>query len=135
MDTANLPQNHPCYIAERKKIPGFFSDETDGRTISEFTALRAKSYAYKIDNVTNIKAKGIRVHVVKNHMTFEDHKRCLFGDTLFNPYRVNVSIRSFNHNIKTIKSSKLSFNNSDDKRYILDDNIHTLSHGHYKIKS
>ncbi|XP_050059966.1 uncharacterized protein LOC114132126 [Aphis gossypii] len=30
MDTSNLPRIHPCYIAERKKIPGLFSDETDG---------------------------------------------------------------------------------------------------------
>jgi len=27
MDTANLPRYHLCYIAERKKIPGLFSDE------------------------------------------------------------------------------------------------------------
>lgn len=30
MDTSNLPEDHPCYISERKKIPGLFSDETDG---------------------------------------------------------------------------------------------------------
>ncbi|CAI6375102.1 unnamed protein product [Macrosiphum euphorbiae] len=27
MDTANLPRDHPCYIADRKKEPGLFSDE------------------------------------------------------------------------------------------------------------
>jgi len=27
-----------------------------------------------------IKAKGIRAHVVKNHMTLEDHRKCLFGE-------------------------------------------------------
>ena len=134
MDTSNLPPDHQCYVVERKKIPGFFSDETDGRTISEFIALRAKSYAYKIDNMTNIKAKGIRGHVVKNHMTFEDHKRCLFGDAGFDPYRINISIRSYNHKIKTIQSRKLAYNNFDDKRHILDGNILTLAHGHYKIR-
>jgi len=36
--------------------------------------------------------------------------------------------------MKTIKSSKLSFNSFDKKQYILDDNIYTLLHGHYKIK-
>jgi len=46
MDTSNLPRNHPCYIAERKKIPGLFSDETDGEIMIDFCALRAKSYAY-----------------------------------------------------------------------------------------
>ncbi|KAL4132045.1 hypothetical protein QTP88_009266 [Uroleucon formosanum] len=72
MDTSNLPRDHPCYIAERKKIPGLFSDETDGRVMSEFCALRAKSYAYKIQGVDDIKvqirAKGVRGHVVKHHV-------------------------------------------------------------------
>ncbi|KAL4148953.1 hypothetical protein QTP88_003083 [Uroleucon formosanum] len=35
MDTANLPKDHPCYIADRKKIPGFFSEETDGLVMTE----------------------------------------------------------------------------------------------------
>jgi len=26
MDTSNLPENHPCFISERKKIPGLFDD-------------------------------------------------------------------------------------------------------------
>ncbi|KAF0747613.1 Uncharacterized protein FWK35_00022601 [Aphis craccivora] len=48
MDTANLPHNHPCYVAERKKSPGYFSDEVDGNAITEFCALRAKSYAFNV---------------------------------------------------------------------------------------
>lgn len=82
MVTANLPRDHPCYVAERKKVPGFFSDETDGHIMTEYCALRAKSYAYNIyagddDRVEGdyIKAKGIRPHVVKHHMTLEDHKK------------------------------------------------------------
>ncbi|KAL4082979.1 hypothetical protein QTP88_028325 [Uroleucon formosanum] len=105
MDTANLPPDHPCYIANRKKVPGLFSDETDGHTMTEFCALRAKSYAYKIigkdergdDKIDEkIKAKGIRGHVVKKHMTLEDHKKCLFGEVGVEVYKENVSIRSFN---------------------------------------
>ncbi|KAL4132042.1 hypothetical protein QTP88_009263 [Uroleucon formosanum] len=78
MDTANLPENHPCYIAERKKIPGLFSDETNGDIMTEFCALRSKSYSYKIgidSSKEEIRAKGVRGHVVKNHMTFEEHRR------------------------------------------------------------
>lgn len=134
MDTANLPQDHPCYIAERKKIPGLFSDETDGKTIREFVALRAKSYAYTIEGKEKIKAKGIRRHIVKNHMNLEDHKRCLFGDEELERYTENVSIRSFKHQLMTIKSNKLTYNNHDDKRYILEDQVHTLAHGHYNIE-
>ena len=134
MDTSNLPKDHPCHITERKKIPGLFSDETDGRTMYEFIALRAKSYAYNIEDEEKIKAKGIRGHVVKNHMTLNDHKRCLFGDTDFQSYRDNVSISSFKHHIKTIKTKKLTYNNHDDKRFVLENQIHTLAHGHFQIK-
>ncbi|VVC45378.1 Hypothetical protein CINCED_3A014055 [Cinara cedri] len=50
-DTANLPKDHLYYVGERKKIPGLLDHETDGQTITEFCALRTKSYAYKIDEV------------------------------------------------------------------------------------
>jgi len=139
MDTSDLPKDHPCYIAERKKIPGLFSDEAKGHIMTEFCALRAKSYAYTIytgeEDVVReqIKAKGVRQHVVKNHMTLEDHVKCLFGDESLDNYTENVSIRSFKHQLMTIKTSKLTYNNYDDKRVVLGDKIHTLAHGHYSI--
>lgn len=188
MDTSNLPRDHPCYVSTRKKIPGLFSDETDGRTMYEFVALRAKSYAYDVERVVNIRAKGIRRHVIKNHITFNDHKQCLFAEdsdsddiegrvdndmmkkkknallcaaeviknihriaaidpvidittpyphqhpvyTPYTPYRENVSIRSFNHQVKTVKTLKMTLNRLDDKRVIHDDRVHTYAHGHYK---
>jgi hypothetical protein len=107
--------------------------------MTEFIALRAKSYAYAIEGEEEIKAKGIREHVVKNHMTLEDHKRCLFSEDYdtedgFTPFRENISIRSFKHQVMTIKSNKLTYNRHDDKRYVLEDRIHTKAHGHYYIK-
>jgi len=203
MDTSNLPKDHPCYVGTRARIPGLFKDETEGRVMSEFIALRAKSYSYKIGGREVIVAKGIRRHVVRNHLTFEDHKRCLFenddddgekdkvnedvfndddddfdaGDekewkdremkrralsgfqsvikvvhqnattndnqtptvqlppyTPYTPYRVNMSIRSFKHQVKTIKSLKMTLNRSDDKRVIGEDGIRTLAYGHYKLR-
>jgi len=141
MDTANLLIDHPCYIADRKKTPGYSSDEVDGNVITEFCALRAKSYAFNThageDNVEGgekIKAKGIRSHVVFNHMTLEDHRKCLFEETGMEVYKNNVSIRSFKHQLMTLKTMKLTYNNYDDKRVVLDDKIHTLAHGHNKIK-
>ncbi|XP_060878133.1 uncharacterized protein LOC132950630 [Metopolophium dirhodum] len=46
----------------------------------------------------------------------------------------NVSIRSFNHQLMTIKTKKLTYNSYDDKRVVLEDKIHTLAHGHYSIE-
>ncbi|XP_060860185.1 LOW QUALITY PROTEIN: uncharacterized protein LOC132937380 [Metopolophium dirhodum] len=146
MDTANLPTDHQCYVVSRKKSPGYFSDEVYGNIITHFCALRAKSYAFNIyagpeDEVANdriggekIKAKGIRSHVVKNHMTFEDHRKCLFGEDGVEAYKENVSIRSFNHQLMTIKTKKLTYNSYDDKRVVLEDKVNTLAHGHYSIE-
>ncbi|CAH1730962.1 unnamed protein product [Aphis gossypii] len=141
MDTANLPSAHPCYVADRKKSPGFFSDEVDGNIITEFCALRAKSYAFNVYTGENnvgegekIKAKGIRSHVVKNHMTLEDHRKCLFGEAGVEAYKENVSIRSFKHKLMTINTKKLTYNSYDDKRVVLEDKINTLAHGHYSIE-
>lgn len=108
MDTSNLDREHPCYIAERKKIPGHFSDETDGKIMSEFIALRAKFYAYNIEGKERIKAKGIRSHAVKNHMTLENHKKYLLGDQEYNKYTDNISIKSFKHHIMTIETKKIN---------------------------
>ncbi|XP_008188430.1 uncharacterized protein LOC103310830 [Acyrthosiphon pisum] len=80
MDRSNLPTDHLCYCADRKKVPGTFTDETHGNAIHEFVALRAKAYAYNLAGVENIKAKGVRGHVVKNHITMEDYKKYLFWD-------------------------------------------------------
>lgn len=49
MDTSNLPHEHLCYVAERKNIPRLFSDDTDGKIMTEICALKAESYAYMID--------------------------------------------------------------------------------------
>ncbi|KAE9543664.1 hypothetical protein AGLY_002060 [Aphis glycines] len=145
MDTANLPSAHPCYVTDRNKSPGFFSDEVDGNIITEFCALRVKSYAFEVyageedegkgkeDRAggEKIKAKGIRAHVVKNHMILEDHIKCLFGEAGVGAYKENVSIRSFNHQLVKIKTKTLAYNSYDGMRVVLEDKINTLAHGHY----
>ncbi len=193
MDTSNLPNDHKCYSTARKRIPGLFKNETNGRTVYEYVALRAKSYAYDVEQDVCIRAKGVMRHVIRNHLTFAEHKRCLFANDVddvesyecddefdgnvekmiavdsamkavaqihriastpatspptavtpspshcysympFTPYRENVSIRSFKHELRTIKTMKLVLNRADDKRYVLLDNIATLAHGHYLTK-
>jgi len=81
-----------------------------------------------------IKAKGIRAHVVENHMTLEDHRKCLIDEDGVEAYKENVSIRSLNHQLTTIKTKKLTYYNYDDKRVVLEDKINTLAHGHYSIE-
>jgi len=66
-------------------------------------------------------------------MTLEDHKKCLFEEDGLELYKENVSIKSFNHQLMTIKTKKLTYNNYDDKRVVLEDKVHTLADSHYSI--
>ena len=47
--------------------------------------------------------------------------------------RINV-IHSHSHNIYTEKINKVAHSGDDDKRIILEDGIHTLALGHFKIE-
>ena len=42
-------------------------------------------------------------------------------------------IRSHRHEVYTEEVNKVALYPSDDKRYILEDGVHTLALGHYKI--
>ena len=41
--------------------------------------------------------------------------------------------RSTNHVLQTVEMTKLCLCAFDDKRYILDDGVHTLAYGHYSL--
>ena len=56
-------------------------DELGGGIITEFVALRPKTYSYMTDEFIEIKkAKGTKKCVVKKMLKFEDHKKCLFDN-------------------------------------------------------
>ena len=53
--------------------------ELSGEIMTEFVALRAKLYAYrKLEGDENKRCKGIKKCVVKQTLSFEDYKTCLF---------------------------------------------------------
>ena len=71
--------------------------------------------------------------MIKKSITHEDYKTCLFtGKEQLR--KMNV-IRSYDHEIYTEEVIKVALSADDDKRYILEDGIHTLAWGHYKISS
>ena len=60
-DTSNYDKNikRPLQIGVNKKVFGKFKDELSGKIIKEFCGLRAKTYAYLLDDDNEIKkAKG-----------------------------------------------------------------------------
>ena len=77
------------------------------------------------------KCKGVKKSVIKKSILHEDYKKCLFtGKEQLR--RMNV-IRSYKHEIYTEEINKVALSSSDDKRHILDDGVHTLALGYYKI--
>ena len=133
-DTSDYPDNHPSGIPTgiNKKVLGMFKDEAMGKSIKEFVGLRAKLYSYKMDKgEESKKCKGIKKRVVEKSITHEDYKTCLL--TGKEQLRKMNIIRSYNHEVYTEEVNKVALSAEDDKRYIMDDGIHTLAWGHYKL--
>ena len=62
-DTSNYDEKgkRPLPIGKNKKVIGKFKDELGRKIMTEFCALRAKAYAYKLDDDTEMKkAKGMK---------------------------------------------------------------------------
>ena len=71
-DTSNYDENRnkPLKIGKNKKVIDKFKDELGGKIMTEFCALRAKAFAYKLDDDTEMKrAKGTK----KMHSKKRDH--------------------------------------------------------------
>ena len=133
-DTSNFPSDHPSGIEVgcNKKVVGMFKDEAGGKIISEFVGLRAKLYAYKMhEGKEEKRCKGVKKAVVKRSINFEDYKTCLF--TGKPQTRTMNVIRSHRHELFTEEINKIALSANDDKRVILEDGIHTLAYGHWRI--
>ncbi len=130
-DTSNYDKNHPSglYSSKNKIVIGFMKDECGGNDITEFVGLRPKSYAYEtVSGEVEKKCKGVKKYVIKNQITIEDYKECLFSKTP--QLRTMNTIRSRQHNVGSERINKTALSAYDDKRIILEDGIHTLAIGH-----
>ena len=58
-DTSDYDKNEkkPLPIGRNKKVIGMFKDELNGKIMKEFCALRAKTYAFLLDETEKKKAK------------------------------------------------------------------------------
>ena len=77
-DTSNYEVDRPLPIAKNKKVIGKFKDELGGAIITEFVALRPRTYLYLMydDNETK-KAKRRKKCVIKKLLKFNDYKDSL----------------------------------------------------------
>lgn len=130
-DTSNYPNKNDYNIfPKNKKIPGLFKDELGGKIILEFVGLRSKLYSIKTKQYEIKKAKGVKKPVTKK-LNFSD-----YVDVLLNGNQLrgkNIHFKSIRHQIFTREQNKVALSRKDDKRFILNDNVSTISWGHYSI--
>ena len=102
-------------------------DELNGYKIEEFVGLKSKMYSLIAENDKEVnKAKGVNLKL--------RHKEYL--DALFNEKVIRHKmkrIQSNLHNVGTYDINKISLSCLDDKRYVLDDGINTLTYFHKDI--
>ena len=89
--------------------------------MEEFVGLRAKMYSLKTKKQEMEKVKGMKKNVVKKDIIHQDYVDCLFEERKF--MHTMQTIRSFKHQLYTIKQNKVFLSPYDDKRYLMDDGV------------
>ena len=117
MELSNLD----IHIKTNNKVPGKFNHELGSRIIEEFIALSPKIYSFK-NYPKNTKEKGIKKHSNARHIDYHD--------ALMNNTQRTVDecrIQKIGDNMTTTKTSRISLNIIDDKRFYVN-NIKSYPH-------
>ena len=122
-DFSNYSKDSKFYDESNNKVTGKMKDEMGGVIIDEFV-LKLKMFAIKkIDGRETNTAKGVSIVTEFNE----------FEDVLFNKKIIRYKkkrIQAKKHKIGTYETDKISLSYFDDKRYALDDGIHTFAYFH-----
>ena len=97
-------------------------DELGEKIMTEFVALRPKTYSYLMDNGnSDKKAKGTKKWVIKRRLKFNDYKKCLLNNEF--TLKSQQRFKSEAHNVYTEEINKIALNSNDDKRFQTFDRI------------
>ena len=117
-DTSNYEAERPLPIGKNKKVIGLMKNELGGEIITEFIALRPKTYSYLTDNdKIDKKAKGTKKCVIKKMIKFDDYKKCLLNDKVI--LKSQQRFISNKHNVYSEDVNKIALNNDDKKNSII----------------
>ena len=102
-------------------------DEYRGTIICEFIGPKPKRYS-----ICDVNNYGKNVHKGHNSNIKHDEFKDTLNDKKFIRHNMK-GIKPFNHIMYTYGSNKISLSIFDDKRYILDVGINTLTYGYKDI--
>ena len=128
-DTSNYSVDRPLPKGKNEKVIGLMKDELGGGIITEFVALRPKTYSYMTDEFIEMKrAKGTKKCMIKKMLKFEDYKKCLFGNESM--LKSQQRFKSENHEVYTENINKIALSSNDDKRIVALDRIMSYPYGY-----
>ena len=127
-DTSNYEVNRPLPIEKNKKVIGLMKDELGGKIMTEFVALRPKTYSYLRDDCKeDKKAKGTKKCVVKRILKFSDYKDCLLNNEII--LKSQRRFKSERHDVYTEEINNIALSSNDDKRLQTFDRITSYPYG------
>ena len=129
-DTSNYDQNdkRPLSIGKSKRAIGLFKDELGGRIVKEFVWLRAKTYAYLMDDDReHKKAKGTKKGAIKRRLLFKNYKDCQFSNEII--IKSQQRFKSNYHNVYNEQISKIPLSSNHGKRLQTLDKTTTYPYG------
>ena len=107
-----------------KKVISKMKDESEGKIIDEFVRLKSKMYSMKnVNGKESNTAKGVNIATEFNELK----------DTLFHKEIIRRKMRRIQgkkHKMVTYEINKILLSCFDDKRFVLNDGIHTLAYFH-----
>ena len=131
-DMSNYEVDRPLPTGKNKKVIGLMKDELRGGIITEFVALRPKTYSYLTgDCKENKKAKGTRKCGIKRMIKFDDYKKCMLNSEVI--LKSQQRFKSKGHDVYTENINKIALSSNDDKRLTALDKITSYPYG-YKAK-
>ena len=120
-DFSNFSKDSKVFDETYKKVIGKMKYEFDRVIVEEFIGLKSKTYSMKkIDGKELKTAKGVNTTT-----EFNEFKDVLFAKKIIR-HKMN-RIQSKKHKLGTYEIDKISLSCFDDRRYVLDDRIHTLA--------
>ena len=127
-DTSNYEVNRPLPTGKNKKVIGLMKDELGGKIMTEFAALRPKTYSYLTgDCEEDKKAKGTKKCVIKRRLKFSDYKDCLLNNEII--LKAQQRFNSEKHDVYTEEVNKIALSSNDDKRLQPFDRITSYPYG------
>ena len=120
-DTSNYEVKRQLPIGKNKKVIGLMKDELGEEIITEFIALRPKTYSY-------LTVKGTKKCVIKKMMKFDDYKKCLLNDKVI--LKSQQRFISTKHDVYTEDINKIALSNDDDKRIVSPHKISSYPYGY-----